>query len=346
MTNKKSDLRAEILTNELGNQMLDTVAPIYNNSKVTLYLFQTMGLTLEMVKDFFSFSFTNLPSDDSKIYEESLSKEVKNGVIYTSSFNNVLPITWDICRAFVIDNTSKTIICDEIIQIKDLTKDTNYQLESDLFSISYKWYTSLDKWFSISGEIDSADSVPEGDYTFKLYKLDEVPSGYKPLTNRLNLEDNFISQIFFQTATWGLEHWEDEYGITPDPSLSYEQRRQNLITKIQYTAPITPRKIADRISSLFNIPVTVKEIAGNSFEIVLSKLVLDHSELYEIVDRIAPAHLIYDVKTVEEDNSAMTNYYKISVSEMESGTVIVRYTVLTDENDYILTNELDEVLTV
>lgn len=219
MANNKSDLRANILTNELGSQMLDTVAPIYNNSKVALYLFQSIGITMEQIKDFMSLDFEN--------------------------------------------------------------------------------------------------------------------------------EDNFISQIFIQTATWGLKYWEDEYGITPDPSLSYEQRRQNLITKLQYTAPITPRKIADRISSLTGIPVTVKEVAGtNAFDVILHELRLDHSEVYKFVDRISPAHLIYTIKTEEEENSALTSYYKIMVSEAENVTVIVRYTVLTDENDYILTNELDEVLTV
>jgi len=219
MANKNSDLRAEILTNELGNQMLDTVAPIYNNSKVTLYLFQAMGITLEQITNFMSLDFEH--------------------------------------------------------------------------------------------------------------------------------EDNFISQIFIQTATWGLKYWEDEYGVTPDPSWDYEQRRQNLLTKIQYTAPITPRKIADRISSLTGIPATVDEVDGtNALEVILHELKLDHLDVYKTVDRITPAHLIYTIRTEEEENSALTSYYKIMVSEAENVAVIVKYTILTDENDYILTNELDEVLTV
>lgn len=218
MKNDKSDLRQEILTNELGNQMLNMVAPIYNNSKVTLYLFQAIGITLEQLVKFMSFDLEN--------------------------------------------------------------------------------------------------------------------------------EDGYIPQIFLQTATWGLKHWEDEYGIIPDPSWNYEQRRQNLLATLRYTAPITPRKIADRISSLFNIPVTVKEKAGNEFEIVLHELVLDHTNLYKTVDRIAPAHLIYNVRTEEEENSGMKLYYKITTSETECVSVNMRYTVLTDEDDFILTNELDEILTV
>lgn len=220
MANNKSDLRQEILTNELGNQMLNMVAPIYNNSKVTLYLFQAMGITLEQIVKFMSFDIENN-------------------------------------------------------------------------------------------------------------------------------EDGYISQIFLQTATWGLKYWEDEYGITPDPSWNYEQRRQNLLATLRYTAPITPQKIADRISSLLGVPVTVDEMPEqNAFEVVMHELVLDHSEAYKVIDKIAPAHLTYGIRTEEEENSGIKKYYKITTSEVESVTVIVRYTILTDENDIVLTNELDEILTI
>ena len=42
-----ADLRYIILTSELGNQMLDTVAPIYDQSKLTLYTFESFAETLE-----------------------------------------------------------------------------------------------------------------------------------------------------------------------------------------------------------------------------------------------------------------------------------------------------------
>ena len=53
------DLRQLILTNELGDRMLDMVAPIYDKSKVTLYLFQTFGIVLEKEMDFILGDFIN-----------------------------------------------------------------------------------------------------------------------------------------------------------------------------------------------------------------------------------------------------------------------------------------------
>lgn len=46
------DLRNIILTNELGDLMLDSVAPIYDNSVLTLYTFQAFGIILSKEFDF------------------------------------------------------------------------------------------------------------------------------------------------------------------------------------------------------------------------------------------------------------------------------------------------------
>ena len=46
------DLRQEILTNELGDRMLNMVAPIYDRSKVALHTFQALGIVLQKEKDF------------------------------------------------------------------------------------------------------------------------------------------------------------------------------------------------------------------------------------------------------------------------------------------------------
>lgn len=215
MSNEKdnNDLRQDILTNELGNIMLDMISPIYDRSKIVLYLFQAISTVLQKETDFISY--------------------------------------------------------------------------------------------------------------------------------------DFIDQMFIQTATWGLKYWEEEYGVTPNPLWNYEQRRMNLLSAVKYKAPITPKKIEDRLSSLLNIEVSVNEIPGESaFEVVFHDLILDHSQAHELIDKISPAHLTYSIKTQEEEDSGITNYYKITVSEMESSTVTVCYSILVDEFDNTLVNELDETLTV
>lgn len=50
--NSDSNLREEILTNELGNRMLDMVSNIYDNSKVALNIYQAYGVVLSKQHDF------------------------------------------------------------------------------------------------------------------------------------------------------------------------------------------------------------------------------------------------------------------------------------------------------
>lgn len=51
------DYRENILTNELGDRMLDMVAPIYDNSKLTLYTFEAFGESLTKETDFVATDF-------------------------------------------------------------------------------------------------------------------------------------------------------------------------------------------------------------------------------------------------------------------------------------------------
>lgn len=51
MATNKEDLREEILTSELGNRMIDTVTPIYDQSALALYVFQAFGIVLSECND-------------------------------------------------------------------------------------------------------------------------------------------------------------------------------------------------------------------------------------------------------------------------------------------------------
>lgn len=40
-------------------------------------------------------------------------------------------------------------------------------------------------------------------------------------------------QFFVETATWGLRYWEQEYGLTPRPDLTYGERRSRVKGKLR-----------------------------------------------------------------------------------------------------------------
>lgn len=213
-----SDLRHEILNNELGSRMLDMVAPVYDRSKVVLYLFQALGIVFQK------------------------------------------------------------------------------------------------------------------EYDFIIYDL--------------------IEQMFFQTATWGLDEWEKQYNIVPDPSWDMDKRRENLISTLQYKAPITPRKIADRISGMIGIATDVAEGSeANTIDILVRGYVNDFSKIRQMIDKILPAHLIYNLDAHYVVDSKLTNHYTIISSECETNNAGFEnevgndYDRIADENDVILLDENMHVLT-
>lgn len=189
METKNSDLRHEILTNELGNRMLDMVAPVYDRSRVALYLFQALGIVLQKQTDFI----------------------------------------WN----------------------------------------------------------------------------------------------DFVKQVVPQTATWSIENWERQYGITPDASLSIEKRRQNILSAFQYKAPITPKKIKDRLEVLTGLEVSVQETGSNTIKVTIETYTPNFAAVNELLDKILPAHLLYTTNIADIVNSQPSEYYSLLVNEAEMVDVVV-----------------------
>ena len=170
-----TDERMEILTNELGNQMLDMVAPIYEKSKVALYLFQALGIVLQKETDF----------------------------------------VWN----------------------------------------------------------------------------------------------DFVAQIFPQTATWGLDYWEDEYGIVTDKSKTIEQRRAYFMSNRFDHHPMTPKRIEDLIKGMtgFNVDV-IENVDINTFQIIIRGYVTNIAPVLDAIDRKTPAHLLYNLRMGDTMHTVIESY--------------------------------------
>lgn len=179
-----ADLRQSILTDELGDIMLDTVATLYDNSKLTLYVFQSFGITLAKEMD-----FTN------------------------------------------------------------------------------------------------------GD---------------------------FISQIFPQTATWGLVAWEDEFGITPVASKTIEQRRQYLMSVMFKHSPMTPYRIKQLVEGITGFKCEIVEnYRQNTMLISIRGYYTNVSAIRTELDKRLPAHMNYIIVTAEKTDIDVDRASAFSVSMKE-----------------------------
>lgn len=184
------DMRYNILTNELGNQMLDMISPIYNHSEVTLHLFESFGETLE-------------------------------------------PLVY-----FVLND--------------------------------------------------------------------------------------FIAQIFPQTATWGLDYWEEQYGIPTDKSKTIEQRRAYFMSLKFNRPPMTPKRIESIVTGLTGFQCEVIDgVEVNKFDVIIRGYVNDLKTIKRTLDDKTPAHLFYDIKMAELVELKASTSLGFTVSECEKYKVEV-----------------------
>lgn len=104
------------------------------------------------------------------------------------------------------------------------------------------------------------------------------------------------------TATLLLDQWEDQYGLQRNSRLSVEERRSRIVRKILSRGPCNPSTLAMAVSNaLGGVQVTIKEnVAKNTFAVVLSEEVADIAPAQVVLDRMKPAHLIYEIRTATD----------------------------------------------
>ena len=127
------------------------------------------------------------------------------------------------------------------------------------------------------------------------------------------IEDDFIKQIFPQTATWGLKYWEEVYGIIPDASKSIEQRRTYLIGLKYKLPPTTPKRIADMVAKLTGFECEVKELGGNKFKLIMYGYPKNINSVKNLLNEKTAAHLIYEIKGIERIETT-TDIFPIVIS--------------------------------
>lgn len=119
----------------------------------------------------------------------------------------------------------------------------------------------------------------------------------KELQEQADWAEELWKQIHPQTATWSLSTWETEYGITPDETKTNTERRRAVVNKIQSKAQMNPAKLAQAVSVATGESSRIEEnVSLNKFEVWILATGTDESKIKSIINRVKPAHLIYEIK--------------------------------------------------
>lgn len=127
-----------------------------------------------------------------------------------------------------------------------------------------------------------------------------------------NVED-LLKQFFIETATWGLEYWEKEFGIKPNITDDYEIRRSRLLAKKRGRGTTTKKVVKNICNSFVDNSDVVEHSAEYWFQLILESykgFPYELNSLYEIIEEIKPAHLgvNYKLKAITKTDLRVVTY--------------------------------------
>jgi hypothetical protein len=109
------------------------------------------------------------------------------------------------------------------------------------------------------------------------------------------LSDDILLQLFPQTATWGLDIWEQRLGLITNHNEDIKIRRAKIMAKLQSRYVINPNRMACMIQNFTNGDIEIQEnVTPYVFEVdILSEdgFLDDLKDLYSTVKRTKPSHL-------------------------------------------------------
>lgn len=182
---------------------------------------------------------------------------------------------------------------------------------------------------------------------------------YQAIGTILDMMDEWTGslqdQVHPQTATWSIPYWEKQYGITPDPSLSTEQRRSNILQKFRTKGQINPKRMEDLISVIAGYSTQIYEnISKNKFRVAIRGYVddLTLAEIYSLIKEMKPAHLIYDVIIAEVVNFNHDTACAMTMTESEKQIIEIYLSyvyniylnTMVDSNGHVVSNVDDSLL--
>lgn len=136
--------------------------------------------------------------------------------------------------------------------------------------------------------------------------------------------EDMYNELFPETATWSISHWEKAFGISGTEGMSQEQRRQQIRLKRQ-KIPMNPARMKRILEGIAGVGVTVTEHAAKNMLLVTLLGTVDNlDDIKKLVEEIKPAHLTCEIKTSEALVQDAEIAYRILESEQETETIIFK----------------------
>jgi uncharacterized protein YmfQ (DUF2313 family) len=151
-------------------------------------------------------------------------------------------------------------------------------------------------------KIDLNKYTPPYVYTKYEQEFQEVQTQYDTESLQLGLLNykiqDLLNQAFIDTATWGLDLWEEEYGIETNTLLNYEERREIVKSKKRGCGTTTIAMIKNTAEAFSGGDVNVIEHNDQYYFTIhfigIKGIPRNMQAFKDMLEVIKPAHLNYD----------------------------------------------------
>ena len=150
----------------------------------------------------------------------------------------------------------------------------------------------------IKREADLLEYLPSFYHNSDVIKTFMESNSIEVDTLKAYIED-LIKNLYVKTATWGLDLFEEELGLTTDKSISYEERRERILAKKRGNGTTTKAMIKNTAEAFSGGEVEVVE-NFNDYSFVVKfvgvKGIPKNLTLFKnMIEEIKPAHLNYEL---------------------------------------------------
>lgn len=108
-------------------------------------------------------------------------------------------------------------------------------------------------------------------------------------------------EIYVQTCTWSIAIWEWVYGFEPDESMTLEERRQRILSKVRGVRPINPEVMRRGIAAVSGADAGLKDFSNPfSFSVTMSvtNKPIPIERVLRFIYETKPAHLAVSVEVI------------------------------------------------
>lgn len=110
--------------------------------------------------------------------------------------------------------------------------------------------------------------------------------------------DDLENQLFIGTATWGLNRWEEELGLTTDASKPEARRRKQILAKRQGSGTVTPQMLRETAEAFSGGEAAVIEYQEEYRFVVhfigFLGIPPNLADFKTLLQQLTPAHIRFD----------------------------------------------------